>query len=371
VKLCFTKNLIKYLNYQKANETDTYIKDVDTNYELYELIWKPLETYLRKNSNIHFSPSGLLDRISFPLLTNETGQKLSDRYQLNEYTTLGDFIKKRTQEKAYASTSIATFGGADFDRILNTTLTSSERDTLISQNYQPSLSKTRGEVIDSWTALPGTQRETNQIAKLFDQSNWQTQNYSGAIATETNLKQLSGKSSRILHIATHGFFLPDQRRSRRIQSPTTLGRLFSKKHLPLRAAALMRSGLIFTGANHAWKGGEVPKGVDDGILTAYEIVNLDLRNTELVVLSACDTGLGDIESTEGVFGLQRAFKQAGVDKIIMSLWKIDDDKTVKFMEMFYGYFLNAMPIREAFVQTQREIAKSEAPYYWAGFVLVE
>ena len=133
----------------------------------------------------------------------------------------------------------------------------------------------------------------------------------------------------------------------------------------------MRSGLVFTSANHAWQRGQVPEGVDDGILTAYEIVNLDLRNTELVVLSACDTGLGDIESTEGVFGLQRAFKQAGVDKIIMSLWKIPDKETLEFMETFYGYFLNGKSIREAFVQTQREISNKFDPYYWAGFVLVE
>ncbi len=97
---------------------------------------------------------------------------------------------------------------------------------------------------------------------------------------------------------------------------------------------LMRSGLILSGANLAWKGEDIPEGVDDGILTAYEVSGMDLFNTQLVVLSACETGLGDIKGSEGVYGLQRSFKMAGVDFLIMSLWQVPDKETSEFMTMF-------------------------------------
>ena len=134
----------------------------------------------------------------------------------------------------------------------------------------------------------------------------------------------------------------------------------------------MRSGLILTGANKTWRGETPKEGKEDGILTAYEIANLNLRGIQLVVLSACETGLGEIDDNEGVFGLQRAFKLAGVDKLMMSLWKIDDTSTVEFMELFYSNYLEEQDIHAAFISTQREMIKNNVPpYYWAGFVLVE
>jgi CHAT domain-containing protein len=136
---------------------------------------------------------------------------------------------------------------------------------------------------------------------------------------------------------------------------------------------LMRSGLVLAGANYAWKNGSNPYEKDDGILTAYEISNLNLMKTDLVVLSACETGLGDIEGSEGVYGLQRAFRMAGVEKIIMSLWQVPDKETVEFMETFYTNWLGGEEIREAFNNTQKEMSKKykEEPEKWAAFVLLE
>ncbi len=354
IKLCLKRDLKKYLNYEKANQNNTYISENEVAHKLYQLIWEPLESYLKKSTTVHYSPSGLLNIISFQTLLDEKGNRLNDIYQLNQYTTLRDFIKQRNQPKNFSTNTIATFGGANFNHSFDTSFDTPNIDSLSLINFQPSLSKHREKIMESWPYLEGTKKEVERISQLSNQSGWKAENYSDTIATEQNFKKLSGNSPRILHIATHGFFLPDPKTDANELNHIQLMGDSYQKNISLSDQPLMRSGLIFTGANHVWKGGEVPEGIDDGVLTSYEIVNLDLRNTELVVLSACDTGLGDIESTEGIFGLQRAFKQAGVDKIIISIWKIPDNETIEFMETFYGYYLNGDSIRAAFIKTQRE-----------------
>ena len=123
--------------------------------------------------------------------------------------------------------------------------------------------------------------------------------------------------------------------------------------------------------NYVW-GGKVPiEGTEDGIVTAYEIAQLNLSKTELVVLSACETGLGDVKGNEGVFGLQRAFKLAGVKKMIVSLWQVPDKETAELMRIFYGYWIKGKTISEALIQAQSDMRKKYSPYYWAAFVLVE
>jgi CHAT domain-containing protein len=137
---------------------------------------------------------------------------------------------------------------------------------------------------------------------------------------------------------------------------------------------MIRSGLIMAGANYAWEHGQPPAPEqEDGVLTAYEISQMNLSNTELVVLSACETGLGDIQGNEGVYGLQRAFRIAGAKYLIMSLWQVPDQQTMEFMSTFYRFWLDeGMSIPDAFRKTQevmRELFVS--PYAWAGFVLIE
>ncbi|MDZ4808081.1 MAG: CHAT domain-containing protein, partial [Bacteroidota bacterium] len=134
---------------------------------------------------------------------------------------------------------------------------------------------------------------------------------------------------------------------------------------------LLRSGLIFAGGNYAWSGKTPIEGIEDGIATAYEISQLNLSNTELVVLSACETALGDVKGSEGVFGLQRAFKMAGVKKMIVSLWQVPDKETAELMISFYTYWMNGKSINEAFTQAQADMRKKYSPFYWAAFVLVE
>ena len=144
----------------------------------------------------------------------------------------------------------------------------------------------------------------------------------------------------------------------------------SEYHLPSRWC---RAGLILAGGNHTWQGQPGINDLEDGILTAYEISQMDLSNTELVVLSACETGLGDIEGNEGVYGLQRAFKIAGAKYLIMSLWQVPDRETMEFMKVFYQNWLTQeMSIPEAFRATQKKMrSRFPDPFAWAGFVLVE
>src|SRR4030095_9469901 len=155
---------------------------------------------------------------------------------------------------------------------------------------------------------------------------------SGVTATEESFKALSSnKSPSVIHIATHGFFFSDPKE----QTDTapmkfqTSGKVFRQSDNPL-----FRSGLAFAGANYKWTNKPI-EGIEDGVLTAYEVANMYLPSTKLVVLSACETGLGDIQGSEGVYGLQRAFKIAGVTYLLMSLWKVPDDATAEFMQIFY------------------------------------
>ena len=131
----------------------------------------------------------------------------------------------------------------------------------------------------------------------------------------------------------------------------------------------MRSGLVLAGTNNAIKSNEISG--NDGILTAMEISNMDLSNTDIVVLSACETGLGDIDGSEGVYGLQRAFKMAGVKNIIMSLWKVPDAQTAELFDIFYEECFKGKSIHEAFKIAQSKMKAKYSPYYWAGFVLLE
>jgi CHAT domain-containing protein len=171
-------------------------------------------------------------------------------------------------------------------------------------------------------------------------------------------------------LATHGFFLEDIE-----QKPEDRERVQRLGGGGQKAAEnpLLRSGLILAGGNFAWSGAPID-GVEDGILTADEIARLNLTGTALVVLSACQTGLGDVNNSEGVFGLQRAFKLAGVETLIMSLWEVNDRATAQLMSAFYDQWLSGKSKQEAFKAAQRQVranARYADPYFWAAFVLMD
>jgi CHAT domain-containing protein len=230
-----------------------------------------------------------------------------------------------------------------------------------------------------WNYLSGTRDEGTAVRKILQEGKIKTELLTGTQATETSLKNNS-RDFNILHIATHGFFFPDP--DEVAYAPTedrdhtvTLEFRGKMRGMGTRSFVenrnpLMRSGLVFAGANDVWNKQEITQ-TDDGVLTAQEVTQIDMRKDYLVVLSACETGLGDIRGNEGVYGLQRAFKMAGVKYIIMSLWQVPDRETVEFMEAFYTNLLKLKEVRQAFVTTQQQMRQKYDPYFWAAFVLME
>lgn len=191
----------------------------------------------------------------------------------------------------------------------------------------------------------------------------------GKAATAASVKALSGNSPTILHIATHGFFFPDLKQAK----PDGVGFEGQRNQFEVAENPLLRSGLVMAGANYVWKGGKPIEGVDDGILTAYDVSNLNLKGTELVVLSACETALGQVRGSEGVYGLQRAFKMAGVRYLLMSLWRVSDKETAEYMTYFYQELLKTGSVPRAYDYAQSQIRHKypKEPFNWAAFVLLE
>lgn len=210
--------------------------------------------------------------------------------------------------------------------------------------------------------LPGTEKEVREVKNIFVQKKVNVSLFTKESASEENLKALDGHSPTVLHISTHGFFLPETDRKNKKEHDNS----YTETSDPL-----LRSGLVLAGGNYAWNGKMPLEGVEDGIATAYEISQLNLSNTELVVLSACETALGDIKGSEGVFGLQRAFKMAGVKRMIVSLWQVPDKETAELMTSFYSYWMNGQAIADAFARAQGDMRKKYPSFYWAAFVLVE
>ncbi|MEO7048405.1 MAG: CHAT domain-containing tetratricopeptide repeat protein [Ferruginibacter sp.] len=333
---------------------------------LYELIWKPLEKSLKGVSRIYFAPAGLLHKIAFAALPVSKDSVLSDKYQLVQLNTTASVVDQSSYHIT-TSDKIVLYGGIDYNAD-STVLKNIVLKNSVVSDYKRSLPDdlTRS---DAWQELAGTQIEINEIKKEA-LSKFAVSVLSGIDATEESVKALNGEASpAVLHIASHGFFFPDpdhDKRDEGLRRIETSGKTFKQSDNPM-----FRSGLLFAGANHAWQNKPI-SGVEDGILTSYEVSNLYLPNTKLVVLSACETALGDIQGSEGVYGLQRAFKMAGVQNLVMSLWKVPDAETAEFMQEFYKNMFNKQSISDAFyhAQTTMKNIYRNNPYKWAAWVLV-
>ena len=225
----------------------------------------------------------------------------------------------------------------------------------------------------SYEYLPGTKDEADQIASNLKSHSIPYSYYEGNDGTEESFKGLDGTKPRLLHIATHGFYLTEQDALRTDFARPLM--LEEDRHAYHEDKPMTRSGLLLSGCQAALDHQELPAGAEDGILTAQEISKLDLRGLDLVVLSACQTGLGDITSGEGVFGLQRGFKQAGARTIIMSLWKVSDSATRQLMTSFYGHYLSGKSKEQAFRMAQDGLRKQGMPNQkkpdWAAFVMLD
>jgi tetratricopeptide (TPR) repeat protein len=319
---------------------------------LYSLIWKPVDSLLEGVETVYYSPSGLLHNISFSAIPYNDSLLVSAKYNLVYVSSSGRITNPQSGDIDFGSARVALYGGLMYE-------TTGESGSMYSDS-------SRG---GSWNYLKETLVESENIEQLLKDKKVSTTLYQGTEGNEESFKALAGNNSpEIIHLATHGFFFPDPEKEKYANET-----FFAEEQMVFKDSdnPLIRSGIIMSGANPAWSGQEIPDGIDDGILTAYEVSGLDLFNTQLVVLSACETGLGDIQGSEGVYGLQRSYKMAGVDYLIMSLWQVPDKETSEFMTLFYTHLLNTTNIRKAFAETQKTMRQAYDPYYWAAFVLIE
>jgi CHAT domain-containing protein len=317
---------------------------------LYRLLWQPLTPYLKHAKRIYYSPDGILHRVAFAAIPYEKGELLCDKFDLVQLMSTRQIALQETRPPA--SVAIAMFGGINYNR---------QSADAGAGSYGYPVRGDRSAGPDSFRFLPHTLTEINTIKTDVEALQRRSLVFTGDKATEAAFRSLAGdRSPEVIHFATHGFTLPD--------TPDRI----THAGAPFRASCnpLLRCGLIMAGGNIGWKG-DAGLNEDDGVLTGLEISSIQLPHTRLAVLSACETGLGKIEGSEGVFGLQRAFKLAGVHYVMATLWQVPDKETAEFMEVFYTQWLGGRSIRQAFSSAQQVIRKKHPPYYWAGFTLVQ
>jgi CHAT domain-containing protein len=326
---------------------------------LYEKMWAPVAAKLSGVKTLYFSPDGIFHKINLNALRWADGSYLVDNLDIRLVTNLREILSREKNEPDQSPGLAVLFGNPTFKagQMLSGDLSGLSPTGTEDAGIFRDLS---GEFADGdfhLSPLPGSGREVNAIAKKLTGKNWQTSVFTGAKATEDTLKQL--KSPKVLHIATHGYFL----NSEKTNSTIGLNSPYAGKNPALR------SMLFFAGAENSISGENT--GRNDGILTAFEAAVLNLDQTELVVLSACNTGLGKIQNGEGVYGLQRAFRIAGAKSLIMSLWEVEDAATELLMNSFYENWLSGMSKSEAFRKAQLTLkAKYPQPFYWGSFILV-
>lgn len=347
-----------------ANESDLINKQYSTK-SISDLFLKPLESDLKGVKTIYLSPSGLSHQIDFNALQLTETKTFGESYNIHILGSTSELVNyKVTSLDKNKNIELLLYGGIDFDK----SDSSVNNETPLTDFNEMA---TRSG-ISGWNYLEGTVNEINQIATKAKQYNFKAEIKTNRDATEESIKKLDGKSTPyVLHLATHGFFFPDPEQEIIEEKWLSSDEMTKAKIYKTSEDPMMRSGLLLAGANKYWKKTAEEQNTDDGILTAKEISNLDLSACELVVMSACETGLGDIKGSEGVFGLQRAFKMAGVKNIIMSLWKVPDAQTSELFDVFYEECFSGKSIHDSFKTAQSKMKAKYSPYYWAGFVLLE
>lgn len=298
----------------------------------YDQFWAPVEPAIRGKKTLYLSLDGIYNQINLNTLKKKDGTDYI--VKLHDIIILGnsrDLLALKAKKPGVLKKNALLLGFPDY----------------ASTEIPP---------------LPATKVEIDGISKILKTAGYQVTQYTQKTATEANLKSIKGPT--LVHIATHGYFLKD------VESD---GTAFGVNTENAGNNPLLRSGLMLANAGHTVSGTESPniESNDNGILTAYEAMNLNLEGTELIILSACETGLGDVKNGEGVYGLQRAFLVAGADALIMSLWKVDDAATQALMTNFYTNWIKVRDKQKAFKQAQLQLmTKYKEPYYWGAFVMM-
>lgn len=356
----------------KFSKGDETAYDYD-NPELYRTIWSVLETFseIRDAETIYFSADNILNTIAIESLIDSKGERATDKRKLFRLSSTREIVSQHRGNKSEQSAML--FGGLNYDAPLESSIDNSQVESnipLIKFKKQNHTRSSRG----TYEFLPGTLVEVQNISTILQEV--KSEIITGERGREGTFIALNGASPTIIHLATHGFFYePEDIEDKLLEDPTKYSflNLSNLNKVSVETQAMRGSGLLFSGANHTLKGVNIPANIPDGVLTAEELSYLNLRQTELAVLSACETGLG-ASTDDGVFGLQRGFKLAGVRSILMSLWKVDDKTTAKLMQRFYENISKGINKTQALYEAQKSIrndSKTSQPYYWAGWILLD
>lgn len=342
----------------------------DDEMHLYEKIWKPIEGYLDGIQTVFYSPSGILNVLSFAAIPLPNGKNLIDKYELHQLTTTGLLANRGNKGKRESKRKNAKLFGAIFYSEEQRTNENSFISEIRSQKDHAELllaeaQRGAGDIMEEFPFpfLGNTLIECDVVTDLLKRNGFEVEESVGEIPTESEIRKLDGNSPNIIHISTHGFFISSIEKANRIP--------FFKRFNQLNS--MICSGLLLANSEKTWLGDDLDLN-DNNLLSASEISTMNLGNTDLIVLSACETALGSL-GTEGVFGLQRGFKQAGVKSICASLWSVDDLSTSQLMQLFYDLWLYKYKgremqkaMREAMIQQR---TNTPSPENWAPFVLYD
>lgn len=331
--------------------------DVDRSGKLLKSrLFDPVVEALGDCRQILIAPDGNLARLPFETLPVSNDEVLIDQYRISYLSCGRDLLRFNTESSQQFGTTLVV-ADPDFD------LSTDQHNTPADQDPRSQELRSEGGLSEfSFSRLPGTRLEGTTIGSMLN-----ADTLMGPQALERPLKH--AHSPGILHLATHGFFLND------VVDPSPEPRHSNVRERSARLSTaelrnpLLRSGLVLAGANTWLRGGQLSEEAEDGILTAEDVAGMDLSTTELVVLSACDTGLGEIRNGEGVFGLRRAFAAAGARTLVMSLWKASDEHTQQLMQDYYSNLLAGMSRTDALRNAQLKLKKQcPDPFIWGAFI---
>ncbi len=316
------------------------------NNTIYQLLWKKLEKQLFGKKTIYIASNTLLSFINVGALLSPDGKKISDKVNIRMLSSTAEIISN-TNNIQYSHATL--FAGNNFNQKEFT------EDNLYTEVIRTITNR------GNFNELHGTIEEINGIKEVFSKNNKIALTFSDNNATEKNFRSLNGKASPIIHIATHCFIIYD----------TSSKYLSNLMTIDNRETAMIRTGFVLANANNSWNKNPTNKYNEDGILLSEDISRLNLENCDLLVLAGCQSGEGKMYE-DGVFGLQRAFKRAGIKTMMLSLWNVDDNVTKEFMISFYEFLLQTNNKYIAYYNAQNEIRKQYPdPYYWASFIMLD
>ena len=328
-----------------------------------QMCWTPILQQAKGVKNIYFAPSGALYNINIESLLSPQGTNyLADNYHIYRLSSTRQLV---SHQKTKRTSSAVIYGGIDYSA------ESYNAKDIKPQNATDNKSDLRA-VIGGIQYLPGSKKEAEAIVDILRTSkkDLKLQLLTGSAATETSFKKISGQEIDIIHISTHGFYNNSSMNNHKNKSS------FYITQVDMEDRSLTHSGLLFAGAEDILYMQDQQQKDEDGVLTALEISTMDLRNLEMTVLSACQTAQGDIMS-DGVFGLQRGFKKAGANSILMSLWPVNDEATCFLMTEFYRNWIEKGYSKHDALELAKKSVRSHTekdwdnPKYWAAFVLLD